>query len=150
MSSGNLDFGTVKGLSLAYDLRRTNNLELTASYTLQFADGTGSTVDSQRDIARNGNLRQLIPLNFDERHRFVASVDYRYDSGKRYNGPRLFGADIFSDAGVNFQLTTVSGRPYTKQQNPTRFGGTGFLGAINGARYPWNVTVDLRANKRSV
>ena len=145
---GNLDFGTVKGLSLSYDLRRTNNLELTASYTLQFADGTGSTVDSQRDIARNGNLRQLIPLNFDERHRFVANMDYRYDSGKRYNGPRLFGADIFSDAGVNLQVVTVSGRPYTKQQNPTRFGGTGFLGAINGSRYPWNVTLDLRANKQ--
>jgi hypothetical protein len=46
------------------------------------------------------------------------------------------------------QVVTVSGRPYTKQQNPTRFGGTGFLGAINGARYPWNLTVDLRANKQ--
>ncbi|HLF63718.1 MAG TPA: TonB-dependent receptor, partial [Saprospiraceae bacterium] len=145
---GNLDFGTVKGLSFSYDLRRTNNLELTASYTLQFADGTGSTVDSQRDIARNGNLRQLIPLNFDERHRVVALLDYRYDSGKRYNGPRLFGADIFSNTGANLQVTTVSGRPYTKQQNPTRFGGTGFLGAINGARYPWNITLDLRVNKQ--
>ncbi len=145
---GNLDFGTVKGLSFSYDLRRTGNLELTASYTLQFADGTGSTVDSQREIARNGNLRQLIPLNFDERHRLVANIDYRYESGKRYNGPRLFGADIFSNAGVNLQVATVSGKPYTKQQNPTRFGGTGFLGAINGARYPWNVTLDLRANKQ--
>ncbi|MBL0044409.1 MAG: hypothetical protein IPP33_08440 [Flavobacteriales bacterium] len=37
-----LDFGTVKGFSLAYDLRRTGNIRLTASYTLQFADGTGS------------------------------------------------------------------------------------------------------------
>jgi len=145
---GNIDFGTVKGFSLSYDLRRTNNLAMTASYTLQFADGTGSTVDSQRDIARNGNLRQLIPLSYDERHRFVALLDYRYDSGKRYNGPRLFGADIFADAGLNFQLVTVSGRPYTRQQNPTRFGGNGFAGAINGARYPWNVTMDMRINKQ--
>ncbi len=145
---GNIDFGTVKGFSLSYDLRRTSNLEMTASYTLQFADGTGSTVESQRDIAQNGNLRQLIPLNYDERHRFVANIDYRYDSGKRYNGPRLFGADIFSNAGVNVQLITVSGRPYTKQQNPERFGGTGFLGAINGARYPWNFTIDMRVNKQ--
>jgi outer membrane receptor protein involved in Fe transport len=144
---GNLDFGTVKGLSISYDLRRTNNLELQASYTLQFADGTGSTVDSQRDIARNGNLRQLIPLNFDERHRVVVNLDYRYGSGRRYNGPRLFGADIFSDAGLNMQVTTVSGRPYTRQQDPVRFGGSGFLGAINGARLPWNTTIDLRINK---
>lgn len=144
---GNIDFGTVKGLSLSYDLRRTNNLEMQASYTLQFADGTGSTVDSQRDIARNGNLRQLIPLNFDERHRLVINADYRYGRGRRYNGPRIFGADIFSDAGLNLQVATVSGRPYTRQQNPQRFGGTGFLGALNGARLPWNTTVDLRINK---
>jgi hypothetical protein len=121
---------------------------MTASYTLQFADGTGSTVDSQRDISRNGNLRQLIPLSYDERHRFVANMDYRYGSGKRYNGPRLFGVDVFSDAGVNLQVITVSGRPYTRQQSPTRFGGNGFAGAINGARYPWNVTLDLRVNKQ--
>ncbi|MCB0782817.1 MAG: hypothetical protein KDC02_01050, partial [Flavobacteriales bacterium] len=38
----NFDFGTVKGLTLTYDLRRTGNVWLKASYTLQFADGTGS------------------------------------------------------------------------------------------------------------
>ena len=42
----NVDFGTVKGLTVKYDLRRTNNISLIANYTLQFADGTGSsTVD---------------------------------------------------------------------------------------------------------
>jgi outer membrane receptor protein involved in Fe transport len=40
-SYGNIDFGTVKGFSFSYDLRRTNNLEMTAAYTIQFADGTG-------------------------------------------------------------------------------------------------------------
>ncbi|UPT67057.1 MAG: hypothetical protein M0D57_22050 [Sphingobacteriales bacterium JAD_PAG50586_3] len=39
---GNVDFGTVKGFTAAYDLRRTGNVRLTANYTLQFADGTGS------------------------------------------------------------------------------------------------------------
>ena len=39
---GNLDFGTVKGLTFAYDLRRTSNVRMNVSYTLQFADGTGS------------------------------------------------------------------------------------------------------------
>ena len=38
----NIDFGTVKGFSFGYDLRRQNNVSLTANYTLQFADGTGS------------------------------------------------------------------------------------------------------------
>ena len=147
-SFGNLDFGTVKGFSVSYDLRRTNNLELTASYTLQFADGTGSDQNSQRGLTSRGNLRTLFPLSFDERHRLVANIDYRYASGRRYNGPRLFGADIFANTGVGMQLTAVSGRPYTREIRPTQFGGQGFFGAINGARLPWNFTIDLRANKQ--
>jgi outer membrane receptor protein involved in Fe transport len=31
---GNIDFGTVKGLSVAYDLRRTGNVRLTANYAV--------------------------------------------------------------------------------------------------------------------
>ena len=147
-SFGNIDFGTVKGFSVSYDLRRTNNLELTASYTLQFADGTGSNANSQRGLTSRGNLRTLFPLSFDERHRLVANLDYRYGSGRSYNGPRLFGADIFANTGVGLQITGVSGRPYSKRIKPTQFGGTGLVGAINGARLPWNFTLDLRANKQ--
>ena len=39
---GNQDYGTVKGTTIEYDLRRTGNVRLVANYTLQFADGTGS------------------------------------------------------------------------------------------------------------
>nr|HQU55688.1 TonB-dependent receptor [Saprospiraceae bacterium] len=70
---GNLDFGTVKGFSFQYDLRRTANLEMTANYTLQFADGTGSNANSQRGLTTRGNIRTLLPLSFDERHRFVTT-----------------------------------------------------------------------------
>ncbi len=146
-SFGNLDFGTVKGFSFTYDLRRTNNLEMTASYTLQFADGTGSSANSQQGLNARGNIRALSPLDFDERHRLVANIDYRYGSGKRYNGPRWFGADVFANAGLNIQAIAVSGRPYTSRSQPTRFGGTGIESAINGARLPWNFTIDLRADK---
>ena len=144
---GNLDFGTVKGFSFQYDLRRTNNLQLKANYTLQFADGTGSNANSQAGLTSRGNIRNLLPLSFDERHRFVATVDYRYGSGKKYNGPRWFGADVFADAGINITSTAVSGRPYTRLQTPTAFGGQGFIGSINGARLPWNFAVDVRADK---
>ena len=146
-SFGNLDFGTVKGFSLQYDLRRTNNLELTANYTLQFADGTGSNANSQRGLTSRGNIRTLLPLSFDERHRIVTTVDYRYGYGQKYNGPKMFGLDIFSNAGINLQTTAVSGRPYTKLTRATPFSGTGFQGSINGSRLPWNFTVDLRADK---
>jgi outer membrane receptor protein involved in Fe transport len=144
---GNLDFGTVKGFSFQYDLRRTNNIELQANYTLQFADGTGSSSTSQRGLNTRGNIRSLFPLNFDERHRIVAVVDYRYGSGKTYNGPRINGLNIFSNAGINIQTNAVSGRPYTKLQRAQPLTGTGFVGALNGSRLPWNFNIDVRADK---
>ena len=143
----NIDFGTVKGFSFQFDRRRTNNIQLQASYTLQFADGTGSNALSQRNLSQNGNLRTLFPLNFDERHRFNAVIDYRFGRGRRYTGPRWFGADIFADAGVNLQATAVSGRPFTATSVPRQFGGDGTVGAINGARLPWNFTLNIRADK---
>ena len=144
----NLDFGTVKGFTVQYDLRRTGNIELTAAYTLQFADGTGSDDDSQSGLTGRGrNVRTLSPLSFDERHRFVVTIDYRYESGKKYNGPVLFGKDILANAGANIQMTTVSGRPYTQRITPARFGGSQIDGSINGARLPWNVGADMRIDK---
>ncbi len=148
-SFGNQDFGTVKGFSFSYDLRRTQNLEMTAAYTLQFADGTGSSATTQSDLNLNsrGNLRYLSPLSFDERHRVSANIDYRYGNGNQYNGPRWFGADVFANAGISIQANAASGRPYTRRQKPQRYGSTGIGGAINGARLPWNFGLDLRADK---
>ena len=143
----NQDFGTVKGFSFQYDMRRTGNLSFNANYTLQFADGTGSDADSQRSLSSRGNLRTLFPLNFDERHRIVATMDYRYASGNKYTGPRLFGADIFANAGLNVQAIGVSGRPYTATRQAQQLGGAGTIGALNGARKPWNFTLNLRLDK---
>ncbi len=146
-SYGNLDFGTVKGFSLQYDLRRTQNLELTANYTIQFADGTGSNANSQRGLTSRGNIRTLFPLSFDERHRLVGTIDFRYGAGKRYNGPRWWGVNVLESFGVNIQANAVSGRPYTRLTRAQPFSGTGFQGDINGARLPWNYTLDLRMDK---
>ncbi|MCB9296128.1 MAG: TonB-dependent receptor [Lewinellaceae bacterium] len=143
----NQDFGTVKGFSFQYDLRRTGNISFNANYTLQFADGTGSDADSGRNLSSRGNLRTLFPLNFDERHRIVATLDYRYASGNKYTGPRLFGADIFANAGLNLQGIAVSGRPYTARFQAQQLTGAGTIGALNGARKPWNFTLNLRVDK---
>lgn len=143
----NIDFGTVKGFSFQYDLRRTNNVTLQANYTLQFADGTGSNADSQRGLTNRGNLRQLFPLDFDERHRINAILDFRFDSGRRYTGPRIGNADILANFGINLQATAVSGRPYTAQLTPEELGGNTTVGSINGARKPWTFRFDLRVDK---
>ncbi len=146
-TSGNIDYGTVKGFTVQYDLRRIQNAELRIAYTLQFADGTGSNATSQRGLTSRGNIRALFPLDFDERHNINAIIDYRFDEGKRYNGPRIGGKDILSNFGVNIQTYAVSGRPYTAKQRPVRFGGEGTLGAINGNRLPWRFNIDLRIDK---
>ncbi len=144
----NLDFGTVKGFSFTLDRRRTNNLEINATYTLQFADGSGSDANSSNGINNRGPIRNLIPLSFDERHRFTAVLDYRYGSGKAYNGPKIGGINILEDFGINITSFLVSGQPYSRNLVPAAFGGTGFSGSVNGARLPWNFTADLNIQKR--
>jgi hypothetical protein len=148
----NIDFGTVKGFSLAYDLRRTGNIRMTASYTLQFADGTGSDPGTSLSLINSGqpNLRTISPLNFDQRHRFTVNTDFSYGSGTDYNGPVLFGKQFFQNTGVNFTSILGSGTPYSissliTQEGSLNGGGNGRLvGSINGARLPWQFNTDMQ------
>lgn len=152
----NQDFGTVKGFSAAYDLRRTGNVSLTANYTLQFADGTGSGAFSAFTLVNTGmpNLRTLLPLDYDQRHAITTTVNYSFDSGKDYNGPILFGKQILANAGANFIITTGSGTPFSKQSNITQEAASGINdrsvleGSINGSRLPWSFRLSSRISKR--
>jgi TonB dependent receptor/Carboxypeptidase regulatory-like domain/TonB-dependent Receptor Plug Domain len=145
----NQDFGTTKGFSMQYDLRKGkgSNLSMLANYTLQFAEGTGSDANSQRGITSRGNLRTLFPLSFDETHSFKMNFDYRYGYGAKYNGPKWFGKDILSDFGVNLQTSLISGRPYTRKSFATPLAGEGTIGSINGARKPWTFVINLTVDK---
>ncbi len=144
----NLDFGTVKGFSFTLDRRRTNNIELTATYTLQFADGSGSDANSSSGINNFGSILTLLPLSYDERHRVTTVIDYRYGSGKSYNGPRIGNVKILEEFGVNLTSYLVSGQPYTLAANVKQFDASGYKSSINGARLPWNFTTDLNVQKR--
>ena len=148
---GNLDFGTVKGYTMQYDLRRTGNVRLNANYTLQFADGTGSSSTSGANIARSGqpNLRYILPLTFDSRHQVVMNMDYRYGGGSAYNGPVWFGKRVLENAGLNVVLNANSGTPYTRRSLAFGLtdGVTPITGNINGSRLPWSFRIDATANK---
>ena len=155
LTYGNIDFGTVKGMSVNFDLRRTGNVSMTANYTLQFADGTGSSASSGQSLVNTGqpNLRSTIPLAFDQRHAISASVDYRYGSGKEYDGPVWFGKNIFANAGANMVLSAGSGTPYSKQSNITQEAADGINdrstleGSLNGSRLPWQFRISAKFNK---
>ncbi|MFN0187359.1 MAG: carboxypeptidase-like regulatory domain-containing protein [Bacteroidia bacterium] len=157
-SYGNIDFGTVKGMSLIYDLRRTGNIRMMANYTLQFADGTGSGANSNLELTdtEQPNVRFIVPLDFDTRHAITVSLDYRYGEGSAYNGPILWGKPILQNTGANLVFRTNSGTPYTRQAKATQEGAAigwqdngqrGVEGVINGARTPWQFRIDARIEK---
>ncbi len=155
ISFNNLDFGTVKGLNVAYDLRRTGNIWIKASYNLQFANGTGSTASDALALVNSGqpNLRTIFPLSFDKRHEIKVSLDYRFSEGKDYNGPKISrkikGTDnvktllLLENTGINLSFRGGSGIPYTARD----IIGNAIKGSLNGARIPWQFAIDARIDK---
>ena len=151
---GNRDFGTVKGLTIAYDLRRTGNLRMTANYTLQFAEGTGTNAASIASFIQAGlpNLRNIFPYDFDTRHQFNFVTDYRYGEGKAYNGPEIAGFKLFENVGLNVTTNVFSGNPYTSQSTITNAAAisplaSGLTGTLNGSRKPWSYKMDIQLDK---
>jgi hypothetical protein len=154
---GNRDFSTTKGTTIKYDLRATNHISMTLSYTLQFAEGTGSTPYSTNSgqsgqITPNGllqsfieaglpNLRYVSALDYDSRHNIVANINYRYADGE---GPIVDGLNILQNAGIDLIGKARSGEPYTRLENAQ--GGT-VVGGVNGSRLPWHYGLDLRIDK---
>lgn len=145
---GNIDFGTVKGFTVTYDLRRTGNVSLRAAYTLQFANGTGSNSTAAFNLISTGqpNLRVLLPYDFDQRHAVTGTLDYRFGSGNAYNGPKWFGLDIFANTGANFTVSTGSGSPYSRRELASGY----LVGSVNGSNKPWRTTVDMKVDKDMV
>lgn len=151
---GNIDFGTVKGITVAYDLRRSGNITMRTAYTLQFADGTGSNpYAAQTLIASDApNLRTIYPFDYDQRHQIVTTLDYRYGDGNDYNGPTIGGKKIFKNTGANLVANFASGTPYSRQERIT---GAALLsppqavleGEPYGSRKPWQFRADLQLDK---
>ncbi|MFW6019112.1 MAG: TonB-dependent receptor domain-containing protein [Bacteroidales bacterium] len=169
ISYSNVDFGTVKGLTISYDLRRSENLRFRANYTLQFANGTGSAATTSYSLIASGqpNLRTTNPLEFDRRHQVKFVTDYRFRGGADYDGPTISrtvtGEDgekrvkttrILENTGINFTFNGGSGKPYTKHSNvySALLGGGNEIieGSINGSRLPWSFTIDARIDKNIV
>jgi hypothetical protein len=160
-SYNNIDFGTVKGYTVMYDLRRSANVWVKASYTMQFADGTGSNEESASALIRSGqpNLRTTNPLSFDRRHAIQTVVDYRFGAGRRYNGPVITrkkddGTEktikVLEATGINFTFRGGSGVPYSKSSvvYPSLLSGGAILqGSLNGSRLPWQFSIDARVDR---
>jgi outer membrane receptor protein involved in Fe transport len=158
-SYNNIDFGTVKGLTVQYDLRKTGNVRLSAYYTLQFADATGSGQTTTAALIASGvpNLRSTFPIAQDRRHSFNIFIDYHFGGGAEYNGPvsKREGSgkppvQWLSYFGATLTLNGGSGTPYTQSRNVVGINQAGsnlVKGTYFGARGPWQFRLDMTIDK---
>ena len=161
----NADFGTVQGLILGINMRGTKNLSFRAGYTLQFAKGTGSSPESNKAFIASGqpNLRTLTNLDFDQRHKISANINFSFDSGTNYNGPTIRKQKKNSEtvkeirwlenSGATLMIAAGSGMPYSRSAIVYSVLGWGsqkepqLQGNVNGANMPWTIQCDLRLDK---
>jgi len=149
----NGDFGIIRGIDFSLDLRRINRLRASVSYSLAFASGTGSDINTLRNAAYNGEQPPKIPnaLDYDQRHTGALELDYRWGTE---DVPKGFWGGVLSRLGVNLLFSFNSGRPYTpvdKSSDPLAVvsgtGGSTPIAPINSAYYPWNYRLDLKLDK---
>jgi len=147
----NRDFATIKGLDLGFTMRPTNNIAANINYSLSFAQGTGSVSQSQRNIAWTADEtpKQTAPLDFDQRHKFSANLDWRF---AKEQGPQWGDFRPFENAGINLLLNVASGTPYTPTEvyNEVTLAAvaTQPSGPLNSRYGPWTVNLDLKADRR--
>jgi hypothetical protein len=143
---GNLDFSTVKSLRVEYN-STGEHLGIISSYSMQFADGTGSNALSSSSLVNSGqpNLRNIYPLDYDLRHVIKANLEWHFNSGEGLVGKK----PIFENSGINISLQARSGLPYTRISFPVNTVQEGIAnrtmmaGSINGSRMPWNLNADI-------
>lgn len=160
-SFNNIDFGTVKGFTFALNMIRMKNIRMSASYTLQFATGTGSDFTSSRNALNSIEgftaIRTLLPLNYDQRHRISGNIDYRF-YGEDNKGPALkLGQKTvypLANAGANATFYLGTGTPYSVNSLPDASAVQGGInsniqlsGTPNGSRRPNQVRIDLKFDK---
>jgi hypothetical protein len=154
----NQDFGTIKGVELTLELRRTARLAAQVRYTLSDARGTGSNPTSSFASIESGFGRAtdfVNPLTQNQVHRGSALLDYRWGLDE--------GGSILSGLGASILLTFNSGHSYTRIKPPTSLGQANSWNVgvypltdprfsvpdepINASTTPWYFNMDLNLSK---
>jgi outer membrane receptor protein involved in Fe transport len=151
----NLDFETIKNFRAEYELRGLGRTSLGLNYSLLFADGTGSNINSAAALIQAGqpNLRSLYPTQRDIRHQLTAVLDYRFKGGNEYTGPIWFDKRVLQNFGANFIISAKSGEPYSAYINPIASAASGSAqrqsldGNPFGSRLPWQFKIDANFSK---
>ncbi|MBI1307144.1 MAG: hypothetical protein GC181_11130 [Bacteroidetes bacterium] len=152
----NIDFSVIKRYFLEYEYQ-SGHISINASYALQFADGTGSNVNSAASLIQSGqpNLRSFFPLSFDNRHTLKGFFVYSFGMGKNYSGPVVGGRRILQNAFFSMTAQSISGEPYTATVSPVSEAQADngvvqraqIKGNPSGSRISWRHNVDVRFEK---
>jgi hypothetical protein len=142
----NADFGTIKGFAFSFDVTRLSYISASLQYTLSFADGTGSSINSSQTAVfrNNDNLppKVIAPLDFDQRHTAIAILDFYIPEGE---------AGMWELFNINAIFSFNSGRPYTPVDQWDILGDNGLVadntGYINSAFAPGSFRIDLKVEK---
>lgn len=149
----NGDIGTIKGVEIAYNMRRIQRFKVDANISFTDAKGTGSFPNSSRGIVGAPLDAQLTPagftpqyinpLDFNQSITGAMNIDYRFGKGD--------GGPVFQESGITLLSTYASGHPYTTGE------GTGSLELdarfrrplepINNSVTPATFQVDMRLDK---
>jgi outer membrane receptor protein involved in Fe transport len=149
----NADFGTIKGIAFSFNLRKIGPLSAKIDYTLEQAEGTGSSQNSSFVSAfrSNGNKTPIAiaPLDFEQTHTLTMNFDIRSGDDE---GPKLFGIKPLQNTGANILLTYTSGRPYTPLESVNILAGYTRYGSltqyVNSAVHDGIFKIDLKIDKR--
>ena len=101
----NKDYGNARGLEVKYDFTM-GRLSANLNYTLQYTKGNAD--NPQQTFTRAGSsmdpIRRLIPMSWDQRHTFNATVNY---SGPHY-GATLTG---YYNSGTPYSFSPMTESP---------------------------------------
>jgi Outer membrane receptor proteins, mostly Fe transport len=145
----NRDFATIKGVDVGFKMRPINRISADLSYSLSYAQGTGSVSNTQGNIAWTASQppRMTSPLDFDQRHKLALNVDYRLGKGEGV----VLGGCVRRELGVNVLYNVASGTPYTptKVYNEVTLAAVAVepAGPINSRYGPWTSSLDLKATR---
>jgi outer membrane receptor protein involved in Fe transport len=136
----NGDYGNVRGVELNLVRRPSDFWSGTVNYTYSVAMGKSSSGRQNYDYEWENWIipMQESPLDWDERHRVNAELDFRIPRGE---GPRLGDTPFLEGFGAHVSWTWGSGFPYSPANQGTE------QPTINSSRYPWTTETTLKVNK---
>ncbi len=125
----NRDYGNVRGVTVAFDKRRSGYLSASIDYTYQVAEGNASdpnaTFWDNQSIPPRESEKQVVPLDWDQIHTLNLSLTL--------SKPSSWGFSVIGKYG--------SGLPYTPAYQYQR------TGIENSERKPFQYNVDLKTYK---